>query len=104
MIDSLGYEIGALVFLSNKAIANETLPTRPQNINSIKTICEIIFKVGVILAVRPTVLIAENVSTKAFESVIGSTAQIIKAPLKAKVRFIVVISSALFKNSLRILF
>ena len=104
MISSFGYETGAVYFFSKRAVAKETLPTRPQNINTIKTTCEVRFKDGVTLAVRPTVLIAENVSIKASERVTGSIAQIIKAPLIAKEKFIAVISNALLKNSFFMLF
>ena len=62
------------------------------------------FKVGVMLAVRPTVLIAEKVSTKASVREIGSSEQITNAPLKANERFTIVINSALFNKSFFMLF
>lgn len=91
--------IGAECFFSNKAAAKETLPTLPQYISRINTICEIELSEVVIPAVRPTVLIAEKVSIKALLRLTGSVAQIINVPPKASDRLIKVISKALFKNS-----
>ena len=56
------------------------------------------------LAVRPTVLIAEKVSMKQFEREIGSSAQITNAPPNAKERFTIVINNALFNKSFLMLF
>lgn len=91
--------IGAECFFSNNATANETLPTLPQYISNISTIWEVVPSVVVTPAVRPTVLIAEKVSIKAFERLTGSVAHMINAPLKASDKFMKVISRALFKNS-----
>ena len=88
-----------MTFFSKSALAKETLPTRPQNIKNISTIFETVERVGVRPAVKPTVLIAETVSSIASESETPSTPQMIKVAQIMSVRFMVIIRIAFLRNS-----